>query len=359
MKKTVLGRTILLEEPMEYYEREFLVSRIDAGYLRYRQEGTVLHINAPTKGVQYEAQEIYQEILETTYEEGIMTSIDAQVGLAEAGLWTVKDEDDLKILPDNIDKLKVELYNAAYKSLNRKKIREYLSVHKSELERLNLALHAWDHLTCEGIAAHARWQHIIANSVTLPDGAAYDWSVINITAVMHYFNSQSLTETDVRDLVRNEPWATIWTVRKKHGLIFEEPMTTEQKAMVVWSSIYDNIGESPDCPHKTILEDDDMLDGWLIIQRQNREKEQKQKRGNEFTGNQKIAGSQEVYIPAQTEQDAKDISDLNEGYGERVRRSRLAQVEREGRVPLMKFRDMKQRLQIEATQKLSSQFKGG
>jgi hypothetical protein len=136
-------------------------------------------------------------------------------------------------------------------------------------------------------------------------------------------------------------------------------MTTEQKAIVVWSSIYDNIGESPDCPHSTILDDDDMLDGWLIIQRQTREKDQKQKRGTEFTGNQKIAGAQEVYLPAQTEQDAKDISDLNQGYGERVRRSRLAQVEREGRVPLMKFDDMKQRLQIEATQKLSSQFKGG
>ena len=136
-------------------------------------------------------------------------------------------------------------------------------------------------------------------------------------------------------------------------------MTVEQKAMVVWSSIYDNIAESPECPHKTILDDDDMLDGWLILQRQNREKEQKKKRGNEYTGSQKIANAQEVYIPAQTEQDAKDISDLNEGYGERVRRNRLAQVEREGTVPLMKFGDIQRRLQIEATQKLSSTFKGG
>ncbi len=344
---------------MEHYEREFLVSRIDAGYIRYRQENIVLHIGSPSKGVLYEAQEVYQEVLEDSYSEGIMNSVDAQIGLIEAKLWDETMANDLKVLPDNIDKLKVELYNAAYKSITRKKLREYLSVHKSELERLNGILHSWDHVTCEGIAAHARWQHIISNSVTFPNGDPYDWEEVNIVSVMHYFNSQLLTETQIRTLVRTEPWSTIWTIRKKHGVIFDEPMSTEQKAVVVWATIYDNIAESPDCPHSSIIDDDDMLDGWLILQRQNREKEQKKKRGEEFTTNPKISNAQELYIPAQTNEDARDIDALNEAYGHAVKKSRLSQVEREGRVPLMKFADMKRRLQIEATQKLSRTFKGG
>ncbi len=344
---------------MEHYEREFLVSRIDAGYIRFRRKDLVLHIKAPSKSIYYEAQEIYKDVLDRTYDEGIMSSMDAQIHLAERGLWTETMDNDLKLLPKNIDKLKVELYNAAYKSINRKKIREYLRVHRSEQTRLFELLHCWDHITCEGIASHARWQFIIANSVTLPDGDKYDWSEVNITTVMHFFNSQALTETDIRDLVRNEPWVTIWSVRKKHGDIFQEPVTTEQKAMIVWSSIYDNIGESPDCPHTSIVEDDDMLDGWLILQREKREKEQKQKRGEEFTNNPKISGAQEVYIPAQTIQDSQEINDLNEGYGLAIKKSRLSQVEREGVVPLMKFGDIKRRLQIEATQKLSRTMKGG
>lgn len=359
MKKTVLGRTILLEVSMEHYEREFLVSRIDAGYIRYRYKDIVLCIHPPSKDTLYASQEVYKDALDNAYFEGIMSKLDAELSLVDLGIWTQEMEDDYGKLPDNIEKLKVELYNAAYKSLTRKKIREHLLIHKSEYERLNSVLHSWDHLTCEGIAAHARWQYILGNSVTYEDGTPYDWSEVSISAIMHYYNSQSLGEQEIRELCRTEPWSTMWTIRKKHGLIFDEPMTQEQKALVVWSSIYDNISESPDCPHRSILDDDDMLDGWLIVQRQNREKEQKQKRGNEFTSNSRIANSQELYIPAETAQDARDIDDMNEGYGQAVKRSRLNQLKREGRVPLMKFGDMQRRLQIEATQKLSSTFKGG
>lgn len=344
---------------MELYEREFLVSRIDAGYLRYRRGDLVLHINPPSKDLYYEAQEIYQDVIDKSYWDGIMTSEDALDSMIDLGIWTDVMAKDYDLIPDNIDKLKVELYNAAYKSSERKKIREHLAVHRSEYDRLNEIFHSWDHLTCEGIASYTRWQHILYNSVTYPDGKLYDWSDVNIMTIMHYYNTQSLNESQIRELARTEPWTTVWNIRSRGGEIFKEPMTIEQKALTVWSGIYDNIGQSPECPHRSILEDDDMLDGWLIIQRNNREKEQKQKRGQEFTNNSRIAGSQEVYIMADTAEDAAEIHDLNEGYGKAVRKARLRQVEREGRVPLMKFNDMQQRLRIEATQKLSSTMKGG
>ena len=344
---------------MEHYEREFLIARIDSGYIRFRRKNIVLHINPPSKDILYEAQEVYKEALDDAYWEGIMDKDDAEVSLFEMGLWTEKDAKDLDTIPDNIEKLKVELYNAAYKSLDRKRIREHLAVHRSEQIRLLGVIHSWDHVTCEGIASYARWQHILHNSVTYPNGNLYDWLSVNITTIMHFFNECTLDEDDIRDLSRNEPWSTLWTIRKKSGIIFDEPMSIEQKALIVWSSIYDNIAESPECPHETILKDDDMLDGWLILQRKKREKEQKQKRGEEFSNNPRISGAQEVYLPAQTMEDADEIHELNQGYGKAVRRARLNQVAREGRVPLMKFGDIKQRLHIEATQKLSKTMKGG
>ena len=167
-----------------------------------------------------------------------------------------------------------------------------------------------------------------------------------------------MIEKDIRDLVRNDPWSTLWTIRKNSGLIFNDPMTVEQQALIVWSNIYDNIAESPEYPHITIVNDDDMLDGWLIIQREKREKEQKQKRGQEFTNNPKSSGAHEVYIPAQTSEDAMEIDALNKSYGHAVKAARLKQVEKEGRVPLMKFSDMQQRLRIETTKKLSQTMKG-
>ena len=41
--------------------------------------------------------------------------------------------------------------------------------------------------------------------------------------------------------------------------------------------MYDNIQESMDCPTEDVINDDDMLDGWFIVQNRKREKDKKEK----------------------------------------------------------------------------------
>ena len=49
---------------MEHYEREFFISRIDAGYIKYKcRDDRVLRINAPSTDVVYTAHEIYMDTL--------------------------------------------------------------------------------------------------------------------------------------------------------------------------------------------------------------------------------------------------------------------------------------------------------
>ena len=44
------------------------------------------------------------------------------------------------------------------------------------------------------------------------------------------------------------------------------------KNIVMWSQLYDNVQESMDAPTKDVIKDDDLLDGWLIVQGKKREK---------------------------------------------------------------------------------------
>lgn len=345
---------------MEHYEREFFIARIDAGYIKYRcNNDTVLHLCSPSQDVLYDAQEIYSDTMRKASYEGVLGFEDTLAILMDAEVWTSQMEEEFNILPKNIEKLKVELYNAVYKSELRKQIRKYLAVSKQEFDRLNDIRHSWDYITCEGIASFARWQHIVHNSVVYPDGTPYKWNISPLADVMSFYQAQTLTEEVVRELARSEPWISLWTVRKKNGAVFPAPLTLEQRALMVWSNMYDNIFESPECPHDTVISDDDMLDGWIVVQREKREKDQAKKRGEDLVTNPKIAAAQELFVPADTAEDAKMITDMNETYGDMVRRSRLKKVKQESEVNFGAFGDVKRRLQTEAAAKFAEKVKKG
>lgn len=346
---------------MEHYEREFFISRIDAGYIKYHcDDGKILHLQSPKKKDVYDANEIYVDTLKESSFMGVPFADDILAHLVREGIWTEQMQSDLDVLPDNIDKLKIELFNAAYKSNIRKKIRAYLTVSKEELVKLNDIRHSLDYMTCEGIASFAKWQHIVSASVTYEDNITpYDWEEESLAELMAFYQKCNFTEVQIRELARSEPWSSLWVVRKANGTIFPAPMTIDQQSLIIWSNMYDNIHESPDCPHETVLSDDDMLDGWLLIQRKKREKEQTQKRGQELTSNSKINNSQEIFVPAETQQDAKLIADMNEMYGNVVRKSRLNKVESEKEVKFGAFGDIKRRIQTESAAQFSNTIKKG
>lgn len=74
--------------------------------------------------------------------------------------------------------------------------------------------------------------------------------------------------------------------------------------------MYDSIAESPESPSDEIILDDDMLDGWLIIQRRERELRTKQKAAEDVISNEKIANSDEVFIVAKSEEDIQKLNHL-------------------------------------------------
>lgn len=344
---------------MKLYEREFLVARIDAGYLRFKdREENVLRIYPPDKHVYYESQEVFMEAREKALYEGLMSEEEIFWLLQDEGVWTEKMAQEYKDLPKNIESLKIQIYEAAFKSKQRKKLREYLKLSKEEYERLHGIRHSWDYLSAEGVASFSRWLHIIGNSVYNTDGTKYDWENDSVTRVMQFFHSQSLTEEVVRELSREDPWASTWSMRKRSGVIFEEPYTIEQKSLAMWSSMYENIRESPECPHDTIIKDDDMIDGWLLLQKKKREGQQMKSRAEEYAGSDKVKNSDEVFIPVESIEDAELVDSMNNGLGQAIKIARERKVRKEGEVKFQDFGDVKRRVQTEAVQAFRQAGKG-
>ena len=107
--------------------------------------------------------------------------------------------------------------------------------------------------------------------------------------------------------------------------------------------MYDNIAESPDSPSEDVLEDDDMLDGWLLIQRREREKDKKEKSVESVIGNQKISGADEVFVAAKSLEDIDRINLLNDMRASIIREQRLGQIkDSDGGVKHQDLADVKQ-----------------
>ena len=59
--------------------------------------------------------------------------------------------------------------------------------------------------------------------------------------------------------------------------------------------MYDNIQEAAETPSEDVINDDDVLDGWFIVQRKKREVESAQNDFENSTKNERIKGAGEVF----------------------------------------------------------------
>ena len=279
---------------MQQYQRDFLVSRIESGYLRYKRGNLVLRIYPPSVDVLYEANEIYNEIYEEQFLSETFSEEDLVQYLIDSNIWSDKMDRDFEKLPDKIDDLKVALCENIFKENESKQIRKFLLELKTEHKRLYDIRHSFDHLTLKGIASLSKSQFIIENSTFLPDGKLYDWLEVNAVDVIQYQQEQSLSEEEIREIAKTDPWSALWSIKKHRGIFFSEPLSHEQKSIIIWSMTYDIVHESPEKPSESVISDDDALDGWFVIQKRKRVKERVQSKAEKLISNPAIAKSQEI-----------------------------------------------------------------
>lgn len=345
---------------MEDYERELLVSRIMAGYVRCEVGDNTILVHDPTIHTIYQANEVYASTYRTCNTNGSMSPEEAVQMVRDTGDWSDEDEEYFSHgLPDQIDYFKVELYQALFKSEERKRLRKYLEVAREKYEEMNATRNKYYEHTPAGIASYAKNIYVLENSSTYIDGTPCNWEDISLTTLMREYAQHMIDDTSIRELAKTDPWMGTWQSHKVGSNIFNNyPLSDTQKRLIGWTLMYDNIHESPEKPPTKVIQDNDMLDGWLIIQKRKRQEEE-DKNAVEGGLAEKIANSGEVYIKVDNIKDARKVNQANDPRIRAMKKSRFEKIKQsDDKISQLAFDDVRMDIMMQANQQGITAQKG-
>lgn len=322
---------------MENPEKQ--VHSIVAGYNKLNK----LKIYRATYSIEYESDLVYEETYNEALQSGLLNNESILDLLYNYDIWTPDDEQKFLNIPKEIEDNKLSQYENRLRTTSLKALKSSLKELRDEYSNLFARRHAYDSYTAEGVSNYAKLSFIVRTS-TFYGKRLYKFRGDFEEALFEY-QKNTLSEESLRTLARTESWQQYWVSLKSGVKIFENP-NEEQRKLIRISTFYDNLRSSPDCPPENVIDDDDLLDGYLIHSRKEREKEENQN-DLEKTLSPKVANSSEVYIVCENEEDAKKVYELNSPYARAIQESRNKVLAEKGKVNEVELPDVKKRLQME------------
>lgn len=315
---------------MDFVQRNVIVPQIRCGIVisgGYK-------ILAPTIEVIIESHRVYEKAYDEALDFGLLTVEDINFLMDINASWTNKQEDILKNLQSDIEKTKLEMYKKRMAQDFLKKSRLNLRSKEAAYKQLLSKKEAFQSYSCESIAEQDRVTFILSQT-SFKDGRLIDVDD-DINKVLSIYNKSFCNDKDIRMIARTEPWSSIWSTCKlsNANLLFTKDnvdLTVNQKNLILWSNTYDRIRESYEPPEESVLEDDDLLDGWMLYQKEKRKEEEKEKKKEAVLGKGKPRNSkfgsagQETFLFANDESglSTEDIMSLNSPDAMRVMHQRF------------------------------------
>lgn len=339
--------------------RDLYVARIISGTHRIQLSPRRLYyVRAPSILQRHAAAEIHAQVYEECLAEGLHDTDSILLFMTTEGYWDASRQDFLDKLPKEIEEFKVKLFENTFQSNERKVIREALKVAKAKYIEVATQRNAFNHLTCMGVAAISQVRYIVGVNLynskkkrVFSEASFWRQSSNVLDKVIKRTQEIRLDESQFRELARTDPWRSIYQAGKHEGGIFgrsSAKITDDQRVLLGWSSLYDNISQHPDAPADSVIDDDDMLDGWLIKQKRQRDREKAEKAGDDRLSNEKIANSDEIYIPAESNEDARNVIDKNDAFGKMFHNQKLKMVYERGTVEELDLPDVRLRARMAA-----------
>ena len=347
---------------MKQHEREYFISRIRSGVYKIKKDGIQLRIVQPSLEQQYDLNEIYKEAFISAVNDDFKTEDEMLIWMQEKELWTDQDHQKLEGLKKDIDKLKIEIYKARNNTELVEKIRKYLRTAERHLSEQNQKKYTFHENTCESMASMEKSFAFLRMCTYLND-KLYNFENIEIDTVFSEYYSMIINEKKIRELARNDPWRSIWSLNEIRSFnLFSNDKNSElsidQRNLLIWSKMYDNVYESLDCPADDAIEDDDMLDGWFLLQKEKRKKEKGEREIEQITGNEKIKNSSEIFVmTGSNKKDVDRINSLNSTTSSEIKKQREKLIKKKGEVSQNEFMDVKVNLNKASNQKFKGNFR--
>jgi len=346
---------------MKQHEREFFVARIRSGITPISNSSHTVYVHTPNMLQNLEANRLAIKAYNQAEDEGLMCEEEMNEWMIDHGLWSEEEEEAMKGIEEDIKTLRKEIYINRDNDRMRETIRRYIRAAEKGYAKMASKKAEYSQNTCEGIAISAKYKFIIEKCCTDEHGNSYDFSDMSVDFVSLEYQSSTLSERQLREIAREEPWRSTWSVYgKAENLLFnnkDRELTQDQKSILVWSTMYDNIQEHLECPSEEVIKDDDVLDGWFIIQKEKREQEKLEAEMSGELTNDKIRNSHEVYMIADNDKRKQKIEKMNNSTAAMFKKQREALVESRGTAQQNEFFDEKIGIRAQQGQMFKNKFR--
>lgn len=321
---------------MNLIQKNDIVFRILSDSLHCEIGGVTYVISSPNVQLLYRANELEKKIFhKEKYNTEWLSKEEAAHLLVKQEIIRPDIDTVIKDLNTQQDDIKYGMYKAFLQPENLAQLRRRLEMLKKLINETYYKKHSLDYLTKEGFAATCRAQFLLMNTVRNEAGELLwenDESVNYplLDSIMAICNERTLTNEQFREIARTEPWRSYWAADKTNVIGGPTMSWTEdQRTLVSYSKMYDSIYENPDSPSEDIINDDDVLDGWIVNRRREAEKAKK-KEQLESLLDDKLKDADNIFMVAKDQKAAQDIFDLNSPEMRRIKAQRDKAIQEHG-----------------------------
>lgn len=333
---------------------EYTIFRIITGqtYFEYNTEEYLL--KHPSVDIKHKAAVLYNNILnEEKYENWIREENSERI-MISLGIWDNNTNEIIKRLYSRLDDIKVDLYKSWMMPSQQKSIRKNLDHIKKELNKILVIKYNFFNHTLEGYATSIKSEYLICQTLYKNNNLVFDFNNRSDPKSYAQFNnlSQEIDKLGIqlhnmKIVARSPQWKSYWGARKYNNL-FDNTIvnwTDDQRMIYKLSQMYDNIYEHPECPEEIVINDDDMLDGWMIMQQREQNRNKKQK-GVE-SRNKGLQNASEVFLFPQNDEEFKDIIGLNSVEGKMTIQEKMRFIEQRGEAEEYELPDVQRNIRNE------------
>lgn len=293
---------------------ELLLYRICNKYLIFYYDNQQFFLYHANNKVKYEAQILYNEIInDEKYEDWLRTE-NIENELFRLGLWQMQTKDIIHNLERSIDRHKMDLYKEYNIPSNQKRNKRHISTKRKQLDKILSVKNDLSSNTLEFYAANLKNEYVICHTLYQNNTLVFEHSnkdSVLFNNLLKTINTHTITIEDFKVLSRSQTWRSYWNSNKTN--IFKDSVdqwTDDQRVLVNISKMYDSVYEHPECPDDNIIEDDDALDGWMLVQKEKNKQEKMKAKVDSM--NPRLQKADQVFLPAQNQDDVRAIMSMND-----------------------------------------------
>ena len=277
--------------------------------------------------------------------------------LINLGLWNTETFKVLKNIEKSMDDAKVSLFQNCLMPSKCKSVRKTLDSLKRQYNKIMGHKYEMMSNTLEGYASGVKQEYIICNTLYKNNKLIFNKNTTNdqnsymfFNELLNEINKCNIYMDTYKEIARHHLWRGYWNCDKNN--VFPDSIidwTEEQRSLVNVSIMYDNVYSHPECPSDSVINDDDMLDGWMIYQKRKNEKAKKTEQLDKL--NPKLKNAQEVFVMSESIEEAREIYDLNDNVGMSKIKSKFSYIDKVGEAQEFDLPDVQQDLQMKMRQK--------